>query len=141
MQTLPTDVMDALKRARDTAMEQVAAARTPEGGTFANIAQDLDFAITQIEGAGGEEADKVAKYFLKAAHESAWKEVSLSEFCRAERDAGFYPRRLTPDHPDYMTTPATGSFGSRGMEGRVEYGTSKAGVRNKNGEYLGVEAW
>lgn len=41
--------MDALKEARDLAMKNTAEARIPECGDFAEIAQNLDWAITQLE--------------------------------------------------------------------------------------------
>lgn len=52
-------------------------------------------------------------YFLSStiAGEKFEMEVSLEEFCRAERAAGFRPK-MSSDDPRYMTTPATGGFGS-----------------------------
>ena len=60
------------------------------------------------------------KYFLSATivGEKFEKEVTIEEFCKAERSAGFRPK-LSSDHPDYMTTPATGGFGSNGINGTV----------------------
>lgn len=40
------------------------------------------------------------------------REVTLEEYCRAERNAGFRPKGLSSTDPNFMTTPATGSFGS-----------------------------
>ena len=49
------------------------------------------------------------------------KEVSLKEYCKAERSAGFQPK-MSSDHPDYMTTPATGGFStSDGLFWSVKY--------------------
>jgi hypothetical protein len=62
------------------------------------------------------------RYFLSATlgGEKVEREVSLEEFCRAERVAGFRPKLPSTD-PRYMTTPATGSFYTAGISGRVEY--------------------
>ena len=60
-------------------------------------------------------------YFLSStiAGEKFEKEVSLEEFCRAERAAGFRPK-MSSDDPRYMTTPATGGFSSSyGISGRT----------------------
>jgi len=67
----------------------------------------------------------VDKYFLTVTlgGEQITKEVTLKEYCEAERRAGFRPP-LASTHPEYMTTPATGGFGggSDGISGSVEYG-------------------
>lgn len=63
------------------------------------------------------------KYFLSAniAGEEIEREVSLEEYCKAERSAGFRPK-MCSTHPNYMRTPATGGFGSSaGIGGRVKY--------------------
>ena len=63
------------------------------------------------------------RYFLSAtlAGEKVEREVSLKEFCAAERAAGFRPKMSSSD-PAYMTTPATGGFStSNGISGRTEY--------------------
>lgn len=63
------------------------------------------------------------RYFLSAklGSETVEREVTLEEFCRAERASGFRPKMSSSD-PRYMTTPATGGFGiSGGMSGRAEY--------------------
>ena len=60
-------------------------------------------------------------YFLSStiAGERFEKEVTLEEFCRAERAAGFRPR-MSSDDPRYMTTPATGGFvSSYGISGHI----------------------
>jgi hypothetical protein len=59
-------------------------------------------------------------YFLSCtvAGEEIEKEVSLEEFCKAERAAGFQPK-MTSDNPLYMFTPATGGFGGNGISGRI----------------------
>ena len=59
------------------------------------------------------------KYYLKIFDEE--KEVTLEEYCKAERNAGFRPK-LSSDHPDYNTTPATGGFSSGNVSGHIEYG-------------------
>lgn len=62
------------------------------------------------------------RYFLSTVlgGEKIEREVSLEEFCKAERRAGFRPK-LPSYHPNYMTTPATGGFGSSdGISGRSE---------------------
>ncbi len=48
MTTLSKEVIDALTRARETAMHQTLCARIPESGKFGDIAQDLDYALTTI---------------------------------------------------------------------------------------------
>ena len=64
----------------------------------------------------------MTKYYLSSTLNEKEHEVSLEEFCRAERNAGFRPK-MSSDHPKYMTTPATGGFSSGyGIQGRVEYG-------------------
>lgn len=63
------------------------------------------------------------RYFLSVtiAGEKIEREVTLEEFCKAERAAGFRPKLWSGD-PAYMTTPATGGFSSsRGISGRVGY--------------------
>lgn len=62
------------------------------------------------------------RYFLSATlgGETVEREVTLEEFCKAERAAGFRPKLWSGD-PAYMTTPATGGFGGSGIRGRVEY--------------------
>ncbi len=63
------------------------------------------------------------RYFLSATieGEKIEREVTIEEFCKAERGAGFRPKLWSGD-PKYMTTPATGGFGSSsGISGRVEY--------------------
>ncbi len=65
----------------------------------------------------------MAKYFLNATigGEKIEREVTLEEFCKAERGAGFRPKLWSGD-PAYMTTPATGGFSnSNGISGRTEY--------------------
>lgn len=63
------------------------------------------------------------RYFLSAKLGSEYvkREVTLEEFCKAERAAGFRPKMPSTD-PRYMTTPATGGFGSsEGISGHVEW--------------------
>ena len=64
------------------------------------------------------------RYFLSVtlAGEKIEREVTVEEFCRAERQAGFHPKMSFSD-PHYMTTPATGGFGSTmsGISGRVQW--------------------
>lgn len=60
------------------------------------------------------------QFFLKDQPGSEWREVSLEAYCRAERAAGFRPKLPRTD-PAYMTTPATGGFGSGGISGRMEH--------------------
>lgn len=61
------------------------------------------------------------KYYLSAKLGSEEREVSLEEYCQAERNAGFRPK-MSSDHPDYMKTPATGGFSSGNISGRIKYG-------------------
>ena len=63
----------------------------------------------------------MTKYFLQSKIPgSEAVEVSLEEYCRGERSAGFRPK-LSSDHPDYMTTPATGGFSSGYLTGSIRY--------------------
>lgn len=59
------------------------------------------------------------RYFLCATlgDEKVEREVTLEEFCKAERAAGFRPKMWSGD-PRYMTTPATGGFSSGVVSGR-----------------------
>lgn len=73
------------------------------------------------------------RYFLSVtiAGEKIEREVTLEEFCKAERAAGFRPKLWSGD-PAYMTTPATSGFGSGMISGRTEYvpnaGVERAGA-------------
>lgn len=64
------------------------------------------------------------RYYLTEMRgsESVEREVTLEEYCRAERNAGFRPSYLRSTDPAYMTTPATGSFssGRTGISGRSQ---------------------
>jgi hypothetical protein len=62
------------------------------------------------------------KYYLEVelGGQKIEKEVTLKEYCSAERSAGFRPK-MSSDHPDYMTTPATGGFGGSGISGRMRW--------------------
>lgn len=81
------------------------------------------------------------RYFLSAniAGETIEREVTLEEFCKAERAAGFRPKLWSGD-PAYMTTPATGGFSNRnGISGRTEYvPNALAQGRAACGESLGA---
>jgi hypothetical protein len=64
------------------------------------------------------------RYFLvvELAGEKIEKEVSLEEYCKAERQAGFRPK-MASDDLLYMTTPATAAFGCfPGVCGHIKYG-------------------
>lgn len=61
-------------------------------------------------------------YFLSStiAGEKFEKEVSVEEYCRAERAAGFRPKMSSSDS-HYITTTATGGFSSSyGISGSCE---------------------
>jgi len=63
------------------------------------------------------------RYFLSViiAGEKIEREVTLEEFCKTERAAGFRPNLWYGD-PAYMTTPATSGFDNiNGISGRTEY--------------------
>jgi hypothetical protein len=62
------------------------------------------------------------KYYLSVelAGEKIEREVSLLEFCKAERQAGFRPKLPSSDSR-YMTTPATGGFSDGTITGSVKY--------------------
>lgn len=63
------------------------------------------------------------RYFLSAKLGGTVieRQVSLEEFFRAERAAGFRPKLPSTDAA-YMTTPATGGFSvGDGISGRTEY--------------------
>lgn len=78
------------------------------------------------------------RYFLSATFggEKIEREVTLEEFCKAERSAGFCPKLWSGD-PAYMTTPATGGFSSGGISGRTEY-VPNAEMRGDSGLIAGV---
>ena len=63
------------------------------------------------------------KYYLSVTFggEKIEREVSLEEFCKAERAAGFYPKRTSISDINYLTTPATGGFSGTGVSGIVRY--------------------
>ena len=56
------------------------------------------------------------RYFLRHASEDSWTEVTVEEFVRAERMAGFHNTLGRPD------LPATSSFGAGPVQGRTVYG-------------------
>ena len=62
------------------------------------------------------------KYFLSVQllGEKLEREVTLEQFCSAERGAGFRPKMSSTD-PRYMSTPATGGFSDGTTSGRIEY--------------------
>lgn len=63
------------------------------------------------------------KYFLSVTvgSEKIEREVSVEDFCKAQRRTGFYPKLWSGD-PAFMTTPATGGFSSSsGVSSRIEY--------------------
>lgn len=60
------------------------------------------------------------RYYLKTDYASDWTEVDKKTWIEVERKAGFRPK-LSSDHPDYMTTCATGGFGGAGHSGKIEY--------------------
>ena len=45
---VPPDAIDAINRARETAMKHTLVARIPECGVFAEIAQDLDYVQSKL---------------------------------------------------------------------------------------------
>lgn len=71
----------------------------------------------------------MSKYYLSVTlgGEKIEREVSLLEYCRAERQAGFRPR-MAYDDPRYMTTPATGGFSGNGISGSIKYDTKESVV-------------
>lgn len=73
------------------------------------------------------------RYFLSAklGDETIEREVSLEEFCKAERSAGFRPKLWSGD-PAYMTTPATGGFSSGNISGRTEYVRAAAALQTES---------
>lgn len=62
------------------------------------------------------------KYFLSAklGAETVEREVTLEEYCIAERNAGFRPKLWSGD-PACMTTPATRGFSSGNISGHTKY--------------------
>ena len=58
------------------------------------------------------------KYFLSEGNQPE-KEVSIEEYCAAERRAGFRPK-VVPQGQSIMTTPATGGFSAGNIRGRTE---------------------
>ncbi len=81
------------------------------------------------------------KYFLSCqlGGETIEREVTLEEFCKAERAAGFRPKLWSGD-PKYMTTPATGGFGgSGGISGRIKYEPDETANASLSGLPLGKD--
>ena len=62
------------------------------------------------------------KYFLYAilGNERVEREVSVEEYCKSERIAGFRPKLPSTD-PEYMKTPATAGFSDGNIGGRISY--------------------
>ena len=48
------------------------------------------------------------------------KEVTVGDYCQAERQCGFTPK-LNRNHPQYHLTPATAAFNCGPISGRIEY--------------------
>ena len=67
-----------------------------------------------------------ARYYLKINNMDE-SEVTLEEYCKAERQAGFRPKLPSTD-PAYMTTPATGGFSSGSISGNIKYGDEPMGM-------------
>jgi hypothetical protein len=64
------------------------------------------------------------QYFLydyKGGRKMNEREVTLEEYCRAERAACFTPKNIDPSHPDYFKTPATASWGVGDRGGFIKY--------------------
>lgn len=62
------------------------------------------------------------KYFLSThlGLKKVEREVTVEEYCKAERMAGFMPK-MSSDDPRYLKTPATGGFSSgSSLSGRIE---------------------
>ena len=59
------------------------------------------------------------KYYLKSAWLNKWTEVTLEQYCAAERNAGFRPK------PGCGPT-ATASFSSGNTHGKVVYCSEEA---------------
>lgn len=72
----------------------------------------------------------VEKYFLKAEWQPDKQEVTKEQWIKAERAAGFRPK-LSSDHPEYMTTCATGGFHSGGVSGSISYEAVKKEAPNE----------
>ena len=62
------------------------------------------------------------KYFVSCTigGEEIESEVSLAEYCKAERECGFRSRMAKTD-PDYMITPATAGFSRGETSGRISF--------------------
>lgn len=69
------------------------------------------------------EAEKKDRYYLRDEPGGQLREVTVEEYCAAERRAGFRPK-MASTHPDYMRTPATASFSSSAcpVSGETRYG-------------------
>lgn len=80
-----------------------------------------------------EKGEFMDTYFLSVIlnGEKIEREVTLKEYCEAERLAGFRPK-MASDNPAYMITPATAGFGSSvGISGRIKYGHDCISQNNK----------
>ena len=62
------------------------------------------------------------RYFLQTDSNigSKKKEVTVEEYCKAERKAGFFPKLPRTD-PKFMTTPATAGFSNGIITGSIRY--------------------
>jgi hypothetical protein len=70
----------------------------------------------------GSQDELRTKYFIKEG-DGPEREVTVEQYCRAERRSGFYPRGIGPDDPRYLQRPATAGFGSSfsNVSGRIQY--------------------
>lgn len=81
------EVIAAIKRSRDTAMEYAVKARIPECGKFGEIAQDLDAALSSLAAPGDAEVRKALAALLAqvdhAAMTDGWADYGEREAARA----------------------------------------------------------
>lgn len=66
------------------------------------------------------------KYFVKYYSDEEYREVTVEQFCHAERYAGF----RGPGHHANPMQPATSSFSGIGISGYIKYDEHDAIIRS-----------
>lgn len=64
---------------------------------------------------------KVEKYYLRVHPSAPWQRVTKEVWITVERSAGFRPKGISSTDPAFMTTCATGGFGSGSISGTIRY--------------------
>jgi len=59
------------------------------------------------------------RYYLKGTWEDEWTEVTKEKWILVERLAGFHPKGIRSDSPDYMQACVTRCFSSGSVVGKI----------------------